>query len=81
MTTYPNINNEPELIKIKTRDDEIKNFKYQTEKNDHEKILKSPKIDNVHYKRMYKSLKKQKLLLIIIEIMIGSGSSITSSNF
>ena len=41
MSTYPNLNNEPELLKIKTRDDEIKNLKYQTEKHDHENILKS----------------------------------------
>ena len=46
MSTYPNINNEPELFKIKTRDDEIKNLKQQTEKHDHENILKSPKIEN-----------------------------------
>ena len=46
MSTYPNLNNEPELLKIKTRDDEIKNLKYQTEKHDLENILKSPKIDN-----------------------------------
>ena len=46
MTTYPNLNNEPELLKMKTRHDEIKNLKYQTEKQDHEKILKSLKIDN-----------------------------------
>ena len=46
MTNYPNLNNEPELLKIKTRDDEIKNLKYQTEKHDHENILKSLKIDN-----------------------------------
>ena len=39
MTTYPNTNNEPELLKIKTRDDEIKNLKCQTEKHDHENIL------------------------------------------
>ena len=45
MTTYPKLNNEPEFIK-KTRDDEIKNLKYQTEKHDHENILKSLKIDN-----------------------------------
>ena len=40
MTTYPDLKNEPELLKIKTRDDEIKNSKYQTEKHDHENILK-----------------------------------------
>ena len=46
MTTYPNLNKEPELLKIKTRDDETKNLKYPTEKHDHENILKSFKIDN-----------------------------------
>ena len=38
MTTYPNINNEPELLKIKTRDDEVKKLKYRTERHDHENI-------------------------------------------
>ena len=28
MSTYPNLNNEPEILKIKTRDDE--KLKYQT---------------------------------------------------
>ena len=46
MTTYPNLYNEPELLKIKTRDDKIKIIKHQTEKHDHENILKSLKIDN-----------------------------------
>ena len=46
MRTYPNIINEPELLGIKTRDDEIRNLKYQTEKLDHQKKLKSLKIDN-----------------------------------
>ena len=44
MSTYPNLNNEPELLKIKAREDEIKILKYQTEKLDHENILKSPKM-------------------------------------
>ena len=46
MTTYPNINSEPELLIMKTRDDENKNLKYQTEKHDHENIIKSLEIDN-----------------------------------
>ena len=79
MSTYPNLNNEPELLKIKTRDDEIKNLKYQTEKHDHENILKSLKIDNEYYKKKYKSLNEKKILLIITEILIGSGSAIGSS--
>ena len=81
MTTYPKLNNEPELLKIKTRDCEIRNLKHQTEKHDHENIIKSLriKIDNEYYKTEYKSLYKKKKLLIITEILIGSGSTINSS--
>ena len=79
MTTYPDFKNEPEILKIKTRDDEIKNLKYQTEKHDHENILKSLKSDNEYYKKKYKSLNKKKILLIITEILVGSGSAIGSS--
>ena len=39
MTNYSNLNNEAELPKIKSRDDENKNMKYQTEKHDYENIL------------------------------------------
>ena len=78
MTTYPNLNNEPELLKTKTRDEEIKNLKYQTEKHDHENILKSLEIDNEYYKKEYKSLKKKKLS-IITEILVGAGSAVGSS--
>ena len=79
MATYPDLKNEPELLKIKTRDDEIKNLKYQTEKHDHENILKSLKVDNEYYKMKYKNLNKKKISLIITEILIGSGSAIGSS--
>ena len=79
MTTYPDLKNKPELLKIRTRDDEFKNLKYQTEKHDHENILKSLKADNEYYKKKYKNLIKKKLLLIITEILIGSGSAIGSS--
>ena len=79
MSTYPNLNNEPELIKIKTRDDEIKDSKYQTEKHDHENILNSLKIDNEYYKKKYKSLNKKKILLMITEILLGAGSAVGSS--
>ena len=44
--TYPNLNQDPELLKIETEDDEIDELKYKTEKHDHENILKSLKIDN-----------------------------------
>ena len=58
MSGCPNLNIEPELLKIKTRDDEIKTLKYQTENHDHENILKYLKIDNKYYKRKYKILNK-----------------------
>ena len=79
MSNYPDLKNDVELLKIKTRDEEIKNLKYQTEKHDHENILKSLKNDNEYYKKKYKSLNKKKTLLIITEILFGSGSAISSS--
>ena len=84
MTNYPDLKNEPELLKIKTRDDEIRNLKYHTEKHDHENILKSLKIDGEYYKKKYKSLNKKKVLMIVSEILIrsvglGVGSGLTIS--
>ena len=79
MSNYPDLKNEVELLKIKTRDDEIKNLKYQTEKHDYENILKSLKVDNEYYKKKYKSLNKKKVLLIITEILVGAGSAVGSS--
>ena len=76
MSTYPNLKNDDvELIKIKTRDDEIKNLKYQTEEHDLENLLESLKSHNESYKKKYKSLNKKKILLIITEILVGSGSA------
>ena len=79
MATYPNINNEPDLLKVK-RDDKIKNLRYQTEIHDHDNKLKPLKIYNEYYKKTYKKLNKKKILLIITEILIGSGSAISSSS-
>ena len=42
----PNLINDPDLLKIETKDDETIELKYKTEKHDHENILKSLKIDN-----------------------------------
>ena len=81
MSTYPNLNSDPELLKIKTRDDEVKNLKHQNEKHDHENILKSLKIDNEYYKKKHKSLNKKNLLLIITEILIRSGLAISTSTW
>ena len=60
MSGYLDLKNEPELLKIKTRDDEIKNLKYQTEKHDYENTPKSLESDNESYKKKYKSLNKRK---------------------
>ena len=80
MSTYPNLNNEPELLKnVETRDDEIKNLKYQTEKHDHENKLESLKIDNDYYKKKHKILNRKKILLNIAENLIGSRSAISTS--
>ena len=61
MNTYPDLNG-PDLLEIKTSYDEIRNLKYQTEKHDHENILKSLKIDNEYHKKKYKSLIKKILI-------------------
>ena len=73
------MNNDPELLKLKTKDDEIKDLKYKSEKHDHENILKSLKIGKEYYKNKYKSLNKKKVLLNITEILIGSASAVGSS--
>ena len=62
MSTYHNLNNEPELLKIKTRDDEIKDRKYQTEKHDHENKLKSLKIEKELCEKKYKGLNKKNII-------------------
>ena len=53
MSTYPNLNNEPELLKMKPKDDQLKELQYETEKHDHENILKSLKIDNEYCKKKH----------------------------
>ena len=52
MSTYPNLNNEARLLKIKTKDDEVKEIKYKTELYDYENILKALKADNEKYKKI-----------------------------
>ena len=79
MSTYPDLKNEPELLKIKTKDDQLKELHYRAEKHDHENILKSLKVVNEKYKKIYKSLNKKKILLIITEILVGTSSAVVSS--
>ena len=66
-------------MKIKTKDYQLKELQYRTEKHDHENILKSLKADNEKYKKIYKSLNQKKILLIITEILVGTGSAVGSS--
>ena len=60
MSTYPTPKIDPELIELKTKNDEIKDSKYETENHDHEDLIKLRKIDNEYYKKKYKSLNKKK---------------------
>ena len=76
---YPSLNNDPELLKIKTKDDQLKELQYRTEKHDYENILKSLKADNEKNKKIYKSINKKKILLIITEILVGTSSAVGSS--
>ena len=41
--------------------------------------MKSLKADNEKYKKIYQSLNKKKILLIITEILVGTGSAVGSS--
>ena len=77
---YPNSKNEdPTLLKLTTRDDEIKGVKYITEKHDHETIFESLKNDNNYFEKEYKCFEKKKVSLAIIETFMGSASTLTSS--
>ena len=59
MSTYPDLKNEdPTLLKITTKDDEVKDLKFKKEKHGRENVLKSPKLDN-EYDKKYKTLKKR----------------------
>ena len=59
--TYPNLRNEgPTLLKMITKDDEIKEVKNKTEKHDPEKPLKPLKIDSELYVKKYNSVNKKK---------------------
>ena len=78
---YPNSRIEnPTWLKITTKDDEIEEINYKTEKHYHENILKSLKLDKDYYKKRYKSLNKKQVFLIITEIFFASASTKTSSN-
>ena len=80
MSGYPNLKTDDvELLKIKTKDDQLKELQYKTEKHNFGNILKSLKSDKKSYQKKYKSLNKKKILLITSEILIGSGYAISTS--
>ena len=51
MTTYSNLNNEPQLLKMKTKNDEIQDSKYKTEEQNFDILLKSLEIDKEYHKK------------------------------
>ena len=79
MSTYPDLKNEPSLLKITTKDDTIRELQYKIEKHDNENILKSLKIDSDYYKKKYKSLNKKKIYITILEILTGVAGVSTGS--
>ena len=79
MSAYSDLKSDVELLKIKTKDDQLTELQYKTEKHDFENILKSLKNDNDYYKKKYNNLNKKKFLLIVSEILIGSGSAVARS--
>ena len=51
MNGYPNLKTDDVEILKKTKDDQLKELQYKTEKHDHENILNSLKIDNEYFKK------------------------------
>ena len=49
--TYPNLNNEAQLLKVKTKGDEVQEMKNKTQLYDYENILKALKDDQEKYKK------------------------------
>ena len=63
MSTYTDLKSDIELLKSKTKDDQLKELQYKTEKHDYENILKSLKADNDYYKKKYNSSKKKESIV------------------
>ena len=81
---YPKVNTDPELLNIKTNDDENTELIIITEKQVYKIILKSFKIDGEFYKKKKTSLTKKNVIMIILKTLIGSvglgvGSGLTIS--
>ena len=76
---HPSLKRDPELLTIKTKDDEIKELKHRPEKHVYVWISTSMRTDNDCYKKKNISLNRKKLLLNITETLIGSSSRKTST--
>ena len=84
MNTYPVLKNETatikgeaDLLKITTKDEEVKTLKYKTERYDYENILKSLKIDSDYYKKKYRSINKKKIYITVLDLLIGAAGLAT----
>ena len=69
--TYPELKNDVNLLKLTTKDDTIRDLQYKTEKQDHEKTLKTLKTDSDSYKKKYKNLNKKKICITILVTILG----------
>ena len=79
MNTYPTLKTEAELLKITTKDDEIKTIKNKTKKHDFENILKSLKIDNDSCKEKYNSINEKKVYISILEFLTGASGVVVGT--
>ena len=65
--TYPILKDDPALLKIAAKDDEIKEIKYKTEKQDYEDVLE---ILKDYYDKNFSKINKKKLYITIPEILV-----------
>ena len=68
----------PSLLKVKPKDDEVKDLKYKAEKHEFENILKSLEIDNDYYEKKYKSINKKKIYTSKLEILAGASRAVVA---
>ena len=58
------------LLKIKTKDVQLRELQYKTEKHDYESLLKTLKSDSDYYKKKYKCLNKKNVIIIVRESLL-----------
>ena len=52
---YPSLIGDPQMLKTKTKDDQLRELQYKTENHDYENILNYLKIDSEYYKKEYEN--------------------------